>query len=183
MTYSFSELDKRQADIQEWLKKEFSTIRTGQATPAILDNVKVDSYGSPLPVSQVANVGVEDARSLRIAPWDTSQIPNIEKAIQDADLGLSINVDDKGLRVIFPELTGERREQLKKLAGQKREEAVVSLRSAREETWEEIQKMKKDSEITEDDMYRYKEQMEEKTQNAQKALKDMEEKKIKEIEA
>jgi len=183
MSYNFSELESRGLEIQEWLKKEYQSIRTGRATPAILDSVKVEVYGSYMPINQIAHVSVEDAQSLRIVPWDTSQIKEIEKSLQKSDLGLSVNSDGKGLRLIFPELTGERRDQLKKLVGQKREEAHVSLRSAREDTWDEIQRQKKSGEITEDEMYRLKEQMEEKVQKVQKALGEIEEKKVKELDA
>jgi ribosome recycling factor len=183
MAYNFSEFQTKLDGVKEWLKNEYMTIRTGQATPAVLDGVKVDAYGSVMPLNQVANIGVEGATSLRISPWDAGQIKDIEKAIRDADLGLSVNMDDKGLRVIFPELTGERRDQLKKVVGQKREEAFVSTRSAREEVWDDLQKQKKAGEITEDDMYRYKEQMEEMVKKVQADLKETEEKKIVEIQA
>jgi len=86
----------------EWLEKEFISIRTGQATPTLLDGVRVVSYGASMSLHQVASVGTEDARTLRIAPWDVSQISAIEKAITDADLGVSVVSDSAGVRVIFP---------------------------------------------------------------------------------
>jgi len=159
MQYDFSQSKKRASDVDAWLAKEFQTIRTGQATPALLDGVRVDSYGSKMPVNQVGNVGVEDARTIRITPWDTTQIKEIEQAISNADLGVSVIVDDKGLRVIFPDLTSERREQLIRLAKSKLEEARVSLRGVREETWTDIQSKEKDGLMSEDEKFRAKEEM------------------------
>lgn len=183
MAYNFSEFQKKLDGVKDWLKTEYMTIRTGQATPAILDGVKVEAYGSLMPLNQVAHIGVEGGQTLRVAPWDAGQIKAIEKAIRDADLGLSVTVDGAGLRVIFPELTGERREQLKKVIGQKREDAFVSTRSAREEVWDDLQKQKKCGDISEDDMYRFKEQMEEMVKKVQRELKEIEDKKVIEIQA
>ncbi|MEX1026639.1 MAG: ribosome recycling factor [Candidatus Paceibacterota bacterium] len=181
MTYDFSEFKQQLSAAEEWLGGEFKGIRTGRATPAVLDGVKVESYGTQLPINQVATVTTEDAKTIRIVPWDKSVSSQIEGAIEDADLGLSVNVDDQGLRVAFPDLTSERREQLLKLSKQKLEDARVSVRTARDEVWDTIQKQQKDGEITEDDKYRLKEEMEELVKKTNKALEEMEEKKKKEI--
>lgn len=159
MAYDFSELKQKCADTKEWLQREYTGIRTGRATPAILDSVRVDMYGSKLPINQAASVSVEDARTIRVVPWDASQIKNIEQAIASADLGLSVSDDEKGIRVSFPELTAERRDQLIKLAKSKLEDARVALRTARDETWNDIQKQAKESVITEDEKFAYKEDM------------------------
>ena len=103
-------------EVNEWLQKEYSGIRTGQASPMLLDAVKVESYGSYMPINQVGSVNIEDARTLRISVWDKSAVSAIEKAIREADLGISTVSDSDGVRVIFPELTSERRVQLMKLA-------------------------------------------------------------------
>ncbi len=139
MAYDFSSFDSRATGIAAWLQKEFSAIRTGRATPALLDGIQVESYGARVPIQQVGTVGVEDPRTIRISVWDGSQVKAVEKAIMEADLGLSVVVDDKGIRVIFPELTGERREQLQKLAKAKFEEARVSIRGARDEAIKKIE--------------------------------------------
>lgn len=139
--YDFSDFKKQGAETIEWLKREFSGIRTGRATPAILDNLKIEAYGSLMGIKELASVNIEDARSLRITPWDISQAKNIEKAIQVSDLGLSATVDDKGLRIIFPELSTERRTQLLKVAKQKLEDARVAIRSEREKIKKEINDM------------------------------------------
>jgi len=181
MPYDFSLLNVKIKEIEEWLSREFSTVRTGRATPAILDNVKVDSYGAKVAINHVAGITVEDARSLRVTPWDRAHIKEIEKSIQAEDLGLSVTIDDSGLRVIFPELTAERREQLKKLVGNKHEEAKISLKRAREETWNDIQKKEKGGELSEDEKFRLKDEMQKIIDETNKRFNEMEERKEKEI--
>jgi ribosome recycling factor len=150
-------LETRFKEVVEWLEKEFSGIRTGQATPALLDGIRVESYGSFLPLNQVGSVGIEDARTLRIAPWDSSQVKAVEKAITDADLGLSVMSDSAGVRVIFPELTGERRAQLVKLAKSKLEDARVSVKAVRDEAMKAIDAAEKAGDISQDDKFTQKE--------------------------
>ncbi len=157
--YDFSKLKTELQEVENWLEKEFSTIRTGMASPALLDGVKVESYGSMMPINQVANVGIEDAKTLMVSPWDTAQIKEIEKAITDANLGVSLSVGSTGIRVIFPDLTSERRDLLIKTAKEKLEKARVSLRAEREKTWDDIQKQEKDGEISEDEKFRLKDEM------------------------
>jgi ribosome recycling factor len=159
MTYDFSHLKQKAVDIQNHLKEEFSGIRTGRATPALLDSVMVDSYGSKTPINQVAGINMEDARTLRIAPYDASQITEVEKAITNSNLGVSVSVDANGLRIFFPELTSEVRESLNKLVKEKLENARISLRGERDNAWEDIQKKEKDKEFGEDDKFRFKEEM------------------------
>ena len=115
MSYDFSILKAKISDIEEWLKKEFFSIRTGRATPSILDSIRVDSYGAKLPIVQVASVGVEDNRTLRIVPYDASVGKEIEKAIVASSLGLSVSSDDRGVRVSFTELTSENRNAVVKV--------------------------------------------------------------------
>ena len=159
MAYDFSYLKVKISDTEEWLKKEFFSIRTGQATPAILDSVRVDSYGAKLPIIQVAHVGVEDARTLRIVPYDASVGKEIEKAIAASSLGLSVSSDERGVRVSFPELTSENRNALTKIIKEKLEQARVSLRGERDHVWSNIQKQEKEGDIAEDEKFRYKEEM------------------------
>ncbi len=159
MAYSFTTYDTRAQGILEWLTKEFSGIRTGRATPALLDSIQVESYGARVPVHQVGSVTVEDARTLRITPWDASTIKTIEKAITDADFGVSVSSDDRGVRVSFPELTSERRVQLMKLAKGRLEEARVSLRQTRDEIMRDISQKEKESVLTKDELFRTKEEL------------------------
>ena len=165
-----NDFENRTKDIVTWLINEYAGIRTGQATPALLDSVKVESYGSIMPLNQVGSVGVEDARTLRVSPWDASQVSAVETAIREADLGVSIATDSSGLRVIFPELTSERRIQLLKLAKNKLEDARVSLRGARDEIMKDIERQLKDGDITEDDKFTMKEAVQKKVESTNNEL-------------
>ncbi len=158
MAYDFSALKTNIKETDEWLVRELSGVRTGRATPVLLDSVKVAAYGALSPLTQVANIGVEDARTLRIIPWDRSLGKDIEKAITDANLGVGVSTDDQGLRVSFPELTAERRTQLVKLAGEKTETAKVTLRGHRTDAIKEIEKLQKEG-MSEDQAKRDKEEL------------------------
>lgn len=144
MAYDFTTFKQRAQEINEWLAREYSNIRTGRATPAILDSVQVESYGSKVPVKHVANINLEDARTLRVLPWDKGQTKALESGILAANLGLSVVADGEGLRVIFPELTGERREQFIKLVKEKLEDARVSLRKEREKVLGDLNNLSDD---------------------------------------
>ncbi len=151
------QFEERGKEVISWLEREYMGIRSGQATPALLDGVKVSSYGALVALNQVGSVNVEDARTLRVSLWDTSQVSAVETAIRDADLGLSVVTDSSGLRIIFPELTSERRVQLMKLAKSKLEDARVSLRSGRDEVMKQLEKQEKANEISEDEKFTLKE--------------------------
>ncbi len=182
MAYDFKPFDKRIKEIEDKAGKEMAGIRTGRAAPAILDGVLVESYGTRVPIVQVASVVGEDPRTLRVTPYDSSQIKDIEKAIQTANLGLGVGADERGVRVSFPELTAERRAGLLKLAKEKVEEVRGSLRGARDEVWSDIQKQEKDKKITEDEKFRHKEEMQKKVDVLNKKLEEMLERKEKEIQ-
>ena len=179
--YDKKKFTERAEDIVEWLSKEYSVIRTGRATPVLLDTIQVDSYGAKVPINQVASVGVEDARTLRISPWDSGSISNIERAIIDADLGVSVAIDDSGLRVIFPELTSDRREQLLKVAKAKLEESRVSLRGARDEAVKEIEAAQKAGELSEDGKFNAKEELQKQVDSHNEKLSTMYDLKEKEV--
>lgn len=181
MAYNFSNLDTKIKDIEEWLRKEYSTLRTGRATPAVLDGVRIESYGSQMPINQLAGVTIEGPKTIRITPWDMSQAKGIEKAIIAENLGLSVQTDDKGLRVVFPDLTSETRSSLNKVARERLEEARVSLRSERDRVWTDIQSKEESSEITEDDKFRLKDEMQKKVDALQKSLSEIAERKEDEI--
>ena len=156
MSYDFNPFKKQLATAEEWLKKEFQQIRTGQASPAVLDAVKVEVYGAPMALKEVASVTIEGARTLRIAPWDKSQTKEVEKAITVADLGLAVVVDDQGLRVMFPELTGERRTQIAKTAKERLEEAKKEVRSHRDIVVKDLAAKEKAGGMGKDDAFRAK---------------------------
>src|SRR3989344_1271803 len=115
MTYDFNPIKLKIKETEEWLKNEYHGVRTGRATPFLLDGVQVKSYGSKLPLKQVAAVTIEDARTLRVTPWDKTQIKEVESAITAENLGVSINSDQIGIRITFPELTTESRAKLVKV--------------------------------------------------------------------
>lgn len=134
------------------LSHEFTTIRAGRANPSVLDKIYVDYYGAPTPINQMAAISVAEARILVIQPWDASTLKLIEKAIQVSDLGINPTNDGKLLRIVFPQLTEERRKDLVKQIRKNGEEAKVTIRSIRRDTMEKYKTMKKNSEITEDDL-------------------------------
>jgi len=175
------EFSKRITESHGWLVKEFSGIRTGQASPALLDAVKVESYGSLVSLNQVGSIAVEDARTLRIAPWDSNQITAIERAIISADLGVSVAISSVGARVIFPELTNERRARLTKLAKQKLEAARVSLRSARDEVMKALDALERASEISEDEKFSRKEAAQKQVDQANRQLDELYKHKVAEL--
>jgi ribosome recycling factor len=181
MAYNFTQFKQGTKDIEEWLKRELSTIRTGRATPAILDGVRVEAYGSDMSIMELANISVEDARVLRIAPWDMSQAKSIEKGIIASDLGLSVSVDDKGLRVMFPELTSDRRVSLVKVAKQKLEDARVTLRTEREKVMKDLEKQEKEGVISEDEKFRLKTELQKMLDDTNRMLDEAFAKKEKEI--
>lgn len=181
--YDFKAFDTKIAAAKEWLAKEYRGLRTGRATPAILDSVTVSAYGSMMPLKQVANVGVEDARTLRVQPFDAGLLKDIERAIVAGDLGVGTTTDSSSVRVSFPELTGERREQLVKIAKGKLEEARTTVRLARDEAWKDIQNREKEGTLTEDDKFSLKDEMQKRVDKANKELEEAFESKEKEMSA
>lgn len=181
MAYNFGAFKQAIKDVEEWLKREFSGIRTGRATPAILDGLRVEAYGSDMAILELANISVEDARMLRITPWDATVTKAIEKAILTSELGLSVTVDDKGLRVVFPDLTSDRRAGLVKVAKQKLEDAKVSIRGEREKVMKDIDRQKKDGEMSEDEQFRLKAELQKIIDESNKIIEELFVKKEKEI--
>lgn len=181
MAYNFSQFKQNVKDAEEWLRREFTSIRTGRATPAILDGVRVEAYGSDMSIMELGNISVEDARMLRITPWDVSQSKAIEKAIVASDLGLSVTVDDKGLRLVFPDLTSDRRASLIKIAKGKLEDARVTLRAEREKVIKDIDKQEKEGEMSEDEKFRLKAELQKMLDDSNRVLDEVFAKKEKEI--
>jgi ribosome recycling factor len=172
MDYDFKNVDTKLKAAEEWLKKEYGGLRTGRATPAILDGVQISAYGSMMPLKQVGNLSIEDARSIRITAYDASLIKDIEKGITAANLGVGTSSDGNSVRVTFPELTGERRTELVKLAKGKLEEARTSVRLARDESWKEIQEREREGTLTEDDKFALKEDLQERVDKTNGVLED-----------
>lgn len=156
MAYDFSKLKANIKETEEWLSRELSGVRTGRATPTLLDGVKPEAYGTRTPLRELASVSTEDARTLRVIPWDKSLTKIIEKGITDADLGVGIATDDQGLRISFPELTSERRAQLSKIAGDKTEQAKVTLRQHRTDALKALEAAEKAGGMGKDEVTRLK---------------------------
>ena len=134
------------------LKEDLNTVRAGRANPALLDKVMVDYYGSPTPLKNLSNISVPDPRTLMITPFDPKSISEIEKAINASDIGIAPQNDGKVIRLNFPPLTEERRKELVKTVKKYTEEAKVQIRNARRDAMDKYKAMKKDGEITEDDL-------------------------------
>jgi len=181
MIYNFIVLKTKVKDVEEWLKKENTQIRTGRANLSLLDAIRVESYGTMVPLNQIGNLSTEDPRTIRISPWDSSQSKDIEKALVASNLGVSVSVDDRGVRVAFPPLTTERRDEFVKLAKTKLEQAKISLRKHRDETWDDIQAKEKEGGMSEDEKFRFKAEMEKIVQDTVKNLEAMCSKKEDEI--
>jgi ribosome recycling factor len=175
MNYNFSNFKNELKKVEEFLAKEYNQLNIGRASPMILDGVSVESYGSYVPLKNVASVSIEDPKTLRIAPWDKNQIKDIERAIVAANLGLSVAVDDSGIRVIFPQLTTETRQKLVKVLKEKLEESRITVRRERENVLKEI------DELTEDEKFRAKEELQKIIDGANGQLEAIFEKKEKEV--
>lgn len=148
----FAEMKKKMAKSIEALAHELGGLRTGRASIAILDNVKVDFYGTPTPIKGVATLSVPESRTITIQPWDLTQIHAIEKAIMASDLGLTPGNDGKVIRINFPPLTEERRKEFVKLARKYGEECKVSVRNIRRDANEALKKHEKDKKVSQDDL-------------------------------
>ena len=163
------------------MKQEYNSLRAGRANPQALDRIMVDYYGTPTPINQVGNISVPEPRMLIIALWDTKMIPAVEKAIQKSDLGINPANDGKVIRLIFPELTEERRKELAKVIRKKAEESKVAVRSIRRDAMEDIKKQKKDNLLTEDDQKKLEEKVQKLTDEKVKEIDTIAQAKEKEI--
>ena len=158
-----NELKTKMEDAVQAYSKNLSTIRAGRANPRILDNIFVDYYGAPTPLNQIAQVGAPEARLLVITPFDKTAINEIEKAIQKADLGLSPSSDGTVIRLSVPALTEERRKDLTKVVSKYAEETKVQIRNVRRDANEDLKKLEKDSELTEDELHSAQENVQKET--------------------
>lgn len=163
--FEFKDFDQKISDIKDWLASEFKSVQTGRATPVVLDNVYIEAYGSTMQLSHLASVTLEDAKTLRVSPYDKGGIGGMEKAINDANLGLSVSSDSDGLRVIFPMLTTERRQQYVKIIKERLEEARVRMKSAREDVKRKIENGKKEGDYGQDEEKRYLDSLQSKIDN------------------
>ncbi len=185
MAYGIEEVDLIFEDMNEKIDKtmnnyisELRSIRAGRANPHILDKVVADYYGTPTPINNMANISVPEARLLVIAPWDKSQLKSIERAILAANIGINPNNDGQVIRLVFPELTEERRRSTVKEAKNLVEEAKIVMRNARRDAIDELKKIQKASTITEDDLRNFTEDIDKnlakKTEEVDKLFKEKE---------
>lgn len=179
--YNFNQVKENKGKVMEWLKQEYRSISTGRASPQVLDIIAIDMYGSRTQIAHCAAISIEDPRTLRVSPWDKNIVREIEKAINEADLGLSVSSDDQGLRVHFPMLTTETRGKLVKVLKEKFEDARVKIRSLREDTNRDIDTRGKDAEFGEDERIKYREEMQKITDEANAELELLFENKEREV--
>ncbi|HBG14998.1 MAG TPA: ribosome recycling factor [Synergistaceae bacterium] len=165
----------------EHLKKELLGIRTGRAHPALVSDIKVDYYGTPTPMSQVGSISTPDARQILITLWDKNAVKAAEKAIQASSLGINPSVDGDNIRLIIPELTGERRIELSKLVKKSAEDARIAIRNLRRETNDALKKMEKDGSLSEDSLHDYLETVQKTTDEFIKKVDGIAAEKEKEI--
>ncbi len=180
MQYNFSSFKEKLKKVEEFLAKEYRELNIGRASPAVLDGVFINSYGSKVPLKNSASIAIENPKTLRVIPWDKNQIKDIEKAIVASNLGLSTAADDAGIRIIFPQLTSESREKLIKVLKEKLEEARITARREREEVWDDIQKMEKEGKLTEDEKFKAKDDLQELMDETNSKLEEIFAKKEKE---
>lgn len=152
------------------MQRDFSTMRAGRANAQVLDRIMVDYYGTPTPINQIGNVSIPEPRVLLINVWDTKAISDVEKAIQRSDIGINPSNDGKSVRLVFPELTEERRKELCKHIAKRAEEAKVAIRAIRRDVKDQLKKQEKASEITEDDLKNLEEELQKQTD---KYIKDI----------
>ena len=172
MAVDFKDYAKRMDKALNHLEEEFGAVRAGRANPKVLDRIVVEYYGSETPLAGVATISTPDARTLVIQPWDTKLLKDIQKAIQTSDLGINPQNDGRVIRLTFPQLTEDRRKDLVKQVKKYAEDAKVAMRNIRRDGMDYVKKLKKNSEITEDDQ-----------KKAEKDLQDLLDKMIKKVDA
>ena len=171
MAVDFKEFDRRMGKALEHLQEEFGAVRAGRAISKVLDRITVEYYGSETPLNGVATISSPDARTLVIQPWDAKLLKDIAKAIQISDLGINPQNDGRVIRLVFPQLTEDRRKELVKQVKKYAEEAKVAMRNIRRDGMDYVKKLKKNNEITEDDQ-----------KKAEKDLQDLLDKNIKKVD-
>ncbi|WP_457568418.1 ribosome recycling factor [Desulfurobacterium sp.] len=173
--------DRKMKKSVEVLKSEFAGLRTGRASTVLVEDIKVDYYGTMTPIKQLAQISVPEATQIAIQPWDISVVPNIEKAIRNSDLGVMPQTDGNVIRINLPPLTEERRKELVKKAGKLAEQARIAIRNIRHEIMKELDKMKKEGGVSEDEIKRLKDELQKVTDKYVKQVDELLKKKEEEI--
>jgi ribosome recycling factor len=165
----------------EILNNDLQSVRTGRATPSLLDRIQVDYYGSPTPINGVANISAPDARMVLVQPWDRGMLGAIEKAIQKSDLGINPNNDGQVIRLVLPQLTEERRKELVKQVHHRAEEARVAVRNCRRDAMDHLKKAEKDGGVSTEDERRAQDRLQKLTDQFVKRVDDVSKKKETEV--
>lgn len=181
MNYNFSELKKKLEAIKEHFQNEIASLRTGRATPELVSKILIECYDSKTPLEQLSSISIENAKTIRIQPWDKNVVLNIERGIENSNLGLRPVVDKETLRVTLPDLTSERRNDLLKMLKDKLEDAKIMARRDRDDVWRDIQERERRKEMAEDDKFRFKDEMQKIIDEANSALEEVANKKEREI--
>ncbi len=177
----FAKTKEKMEKCLDSLERDYKSVRAGRANPAVLDRVVVDYYGCPTPLNQMAAISVPEPRMLMVQPWDASTLREIEKAINVAEIGINPSNDGKVIRLAFPPLTEERRKELVKEISKRSEEAKVAIRNVRRDAIDSLKKLKKDNEITEDDLKDGEKKLQDITDSYVKQTDEMEKNKEQEI--
>ncbi|MFH1551490.1 MAG: ribosome recycling factor [bacterium] len=165
----------------EYLKGELSGLQAGRATPSLIENLEVDCYNQRLPLKQLASIQTPEPQSIIIRPWDKEIIKDIERAINQSRLGLSLIAEDEFIRIKIPPLSEERRKELVKIVQEKVEESRISIRRHREQVWKEVQSMEQAKEISEDNKFRARDELQKIVDEYNKKIEEMEKKKTEEM--
>jgi ribosome recycling factor len=181
MSADYKEYSDKMKKTAEVLSSEFAAVRAGRANAAVLDQITVDYYGSPTPIQQIASISTPDPRTLVIQPWDATVLKGIEKSIQSSDLGINPQNDGRVIRLLFPQLTEERRRDLAKQVRKYGEEAKVAVRNIRRDAVDHYKKLQKKSEITEDDLKDAEKELQKLTDEGIREIDKLIEKKEKEL--
>ena len=181
MNYDFSKIKSEGERVKDRFKQEVASLRTGRATPAMVEDLMVDSYGTKTPLKHLAAISAEDARTLRISPWDASTMKNIENAISVSSLGVQPIVDKQTIRISLPGLTEDRRKLLVKTLSAKLEEGRISMRQERDKVWKDIQEKERAGEIPEDFKFRFKDELQKIVDKVSADLEEMSKRKEQEI--
>lgn len=181
MSTDYTEFESKMKKTASVLTEQYDSVRAGKANPAVLDRITVDYYGSPTPIQQIASVSTPDARSLLIQPWDGSVLKGIEKAILASDLGINPQNDGRVIRLVFPQLTEERRKELTKQVKKYGEDAKVAIRNVRRDAVDFVKKAQKKGELTEDDQKKAEKDIQDLTDKHVKKIDEMCAKKEKEL--
>ena len=181
MMENISKFESSANKIKEKLVKDVGAIRTSRANPALVKDIMVEYYGSKTKLEGLASIGIQDARTLTIQPWDKGAVEPIEKAVRSSGLGLQPVIDRDIIRIILPELTGERRQALIKLTSEKLEESRIALRRERDEVWKDVQEKERSKTISEDEKFRFKDELQRKVDKFNAELDKIVEQKKQEI--